>query len=82
LVRELRREFTVDCDLDGRGLGAQMKAADKSGATWLVLLGEDEWARGEVVLKDLKSGHQETVVKGRLMEELRARMSRTTQVNA
>jgi len=82
LVRALRREFTVDCDLDGRGLGAQMKAADKSGAAWLVLLGEDEWARGEVVLKDLKTGHQETVEKTRLMDELRARMSRTTQVNA
>ena len=27
----------------------------------LMLLGEDEWKRGEVVLKDLSSGRQETV---------------------
>ncbi len=71
LVRELRREFAADWDLEARGLGAQMKAADRVGATLVVLLGEEEWKRGEVVLKDLKTGTQRTVARARLTETLR-----------
>ena len=72
LVRELRREFIVDCDLDSRAFGAQMKAAGRSGARRMVLLGEEEWKRGEVVVKDLASGVQDTVARERLAEALRA----------
>ncbi len=71
LVRALRREFRVDFDLEARGFGAQMKAAGKSGARRMVLLGEDEWRRGEVVVKDLASGVQETIPRERLIETLR-----------
>ena len=74
LVRELRREFSVDCDLESRGFGAQMKAAGKSGARLLVLLGEEEWTRGEVVIKDLSSGEQQTVKRERLADSLRERL--------
>jgi histidyl-tRNA synthetase len=71
LVRELRREFTVDWDLESRAFGAQMKAAGRSGARRMVLLGEEEWKRGEVVVKDLVSGVQDTVARDRLVEALR-----------
>jgi histidyl-tRNA synthetase len=74
LVRRLRRAWPVDVDLEARGLGAQMKAADRSGAAWLVLLGEEERARGEVVLKDLRGGAQQAVALDRLNDELRARL--------
>ena len=74
LVRALRREFSVDCDLESRGFGAQMKSAGKSGARLLVLLGEEEWARGEVVIKDLASGAQQTVQRERLPDALRERL--------
>ena len=72
LVRELRRELSVDCDLEARGFGAQMKAAGKSGARLMVLLGEDEWRRGEVVIKDLATGAQRTVKREALLPALRA----------
>ena len=75
LTRELRRAFRVDCDLEARGMGAQMKSADKAGARVVVLLGEDEWKRGEVVLKDLGSGEQKTILREQLAEELRRRLS-------
>ncbi len=68
LVRELRREFAVDVDLESRAFSAQMKAAGKSGAHWMVLVGEDEWKRGQVALKDLADGTQSTVG----LEELHA----------
>lgn len=61
LVRALRQVYTVDYDLEARGLNAQMKAADKSGARAVMLLGDDEWQRGEVVLKELRTGAQQTV---------------------
>jgi histidyl-tRNA synthetase len=74
LVRGLRREFAVDCDLESRGFGAQMKSAGKSGARLMVLLGEDEWRAGSVVVKDLGTSAQESVPRERLSEALRARL--------
>jgi histidyl-tRNA synthetase len=75
LVRELRGEFEVEVDVEARGLGAQMKSAGKSGARLALILGEDEWKRGEVMLKDLEAGTQETVARDRVIETLRARLA-------
>jgi histidyl-tRNA synthetase len=61
LARALRQVYVVDYDLEVRGMNAQLKAADKRGARAVMLLGEEEWQRGEVVLKDLASGTQQTV---------------------
>ena len=44
------------CDLCGRGLKAQMKYADKIGAKYTVVLGEDELYSGKVIIKDMKNG--------------------------
>ncbi len=73
LVRELRRRFRVETDVESRGFNAQMKAAGKSGARFLVIAGEDEWTRGEVVLKDSKTGEQKAVKREVLADELSAR---------
>jgi histidyl-tRNA synthetase len=73
LVRELRQRFRVEADVEARGFGAQMKSAGKSGARFLVIAGEEEWARGEVVLKDSKSGEQKAVRREMLAAELAAR---------
>ncbi len=73
LARELRHEFVVECDVEARGFGAQMKAAGKSGARFLVIMGEDEWARGEVALKDSRTGTQETLAPAALAAALRAK---------
>ncbi len=74
LARDLRREFVVEIDVEGRGFGAQMKAAGKSGARFLVILGEEEWGRGEIALKDSKTGTQRTLAPGALADALRAGM--------
>ena len=52
-----------------------MKAAGKSGARLLVIVGEDEWKRGEVAVKDLASGTQETLARAGLAEALGARLA-------
>lgn len=72
LVRRLRREFAVEADVESRAFGAQMKAAGKSGARVLLIVGEDEWKQGIVALKDSKTGAQQAVAVDRLAETLRA----------
>jgi histidyl-tRNA synthetase len=76
LVRDLRRRFRVEADVEARAFNAQMKAAGKSGARFLVIAGEEEWARGEVALKDSKTGEQKAVRRDALAAELEARVSR------
>jgi histidyl-tRNA synthetase len=75
LARELRRNLSVELDVEARGFSAQMKAAGKSGARLLVILGEEEWKRGEVAVKDLASGTQETLARAGLAEALGARLA-------
>ncbi len=58
-VQELRRTgLFVSWDTSGHGLGGQMKRADRSGARFAVLLGDDELDRGTATLKDLSTGEQ------------------------
>jgi len=77
LARELRREFAVEIDVEARGFSAQMKAAGKSGARFLVIMGEEEWNAGQqVALKDSKSGTQETLTRDAVAAALRAKLVR------
>ena len=40
----------------GRGMKGQMKDADRSGARYAVIFGDDELAAGEATVKDLEHG--------------------------
>lgn len=62
LARELRSAgLKVMTPLSVGGFGAQLKQATKFNARFVVLFGDDELKRGEVLVKDLKSGVQKTV---------------------
>lgn len=61
----------TDLDLMGRGMKGQMKDADRSGARYAVILGDEEMAAGEATVKDLTSGDQERVPLDRLEERLK-----------
>lgn len=52
---------SVETDLVGRGLKAQMKYADKIGARWVMVVGDNELATGRAQLKDMDSGRAEEV---------------------
>ncbi len=57
LCAKLRAEgFQVQTDLCGRGLKAQMKFADKSGACFTTVLGDNELLTGAVRLKNMETG--------------------------
>ncbi|MGG7099548.1 histidine--tRNA ligase [Rhodococcus sp. 24CO] len=51
----------VDLAYGNRGVKGSMKAADKSGAAFALVLGERELEEGVVVLKHLATGEQESV---------------------
>ncbi|MBD2844567.1 histidine--tRNA ligase [Paenibacillus sp. IB182496] len=53
--------LAVERDYGGRKMKAQLKSADRYEARLAVILGEDELARGEAVLKAMASGEQQTV---------------------
>ena len=63
---ELRRAgVRVDLAYGGRGLKGAMKAADRSGARFALVLGERDLAAGQVGLKDLVAGEQVAGAGGR-----------------
>lgn len=75
IARELRNAgFNVDCSVQpNRGLGDQLKYANRKGVRFAVIAGSVELERGEAALKDLWSGEQVTVPLARLAEEMRIR---------
>ena len=62
----------VACDLayGDRGLKGAMKAADRSGARWAVVVGDRDLQAGVVQLKDLSDGSQTAVPLDDLLEKL------------
>jgi histidyl-tRNA synthetase len=57
------REEGISSDLDygGRGMRAQFKQADRTGASYVAILGEDELARGVCTVRDMASGEERIV---------------------
>ena len=77
LLCERLRQAGVPCDTDyeDKSLGKLFKAADKRGVRLVVVLGTDELARGEVKVKDLTTGTEETLrADASLAAALRARL--------
>lgn len=53
--------FEAQCDICGRGLKAQMKYADKIGALYSLVLGDNELENGKAVIKNMATGEQTDV---------------------
>jgi len=62
LADRLRRDgLVVVVDVMARGLRAQMKQADRLGAAFVLLLGDEEIKRGAAMLREMATGQQEEV---------------------
>jgi histidyl-tRNA synthetase len=71
LAGQLRRAgVRVDLAYGGRGLKGAMKAADRSGARYALVLGDRDLAAGTVAVKDLASGEQQSVPLDAAVEHL------------
>ncbi|WP_069111992.1 histidine--tRNA ligase [Jiangella alba] len=72
LVTSLRREgVAADLATGGRGLKGAMKAADRSGAKYAVVVGERDLAEGVAQVKDLATGDQQAVSVNGLVTHLK-----------
>ncbi|MCP2035035.1 histidyl-tRNA synthetase [Planomicrobium sp. HSC-17F08] len=62
IIKDLRSSgISADMDYTGRKLKAQMKSADRKGASYVIVMGETEMASGQVALKEMATGEQQTV---------------------
>jgi histidyl-tRNA synthetase len=57
-------------DHEGRGLKSQMKRADKLGARYVAIMGEDELAEDVWTVRDMTASSQERVSDVKLAEYL------------
>jgi histidyl-tRNA synthetase len=77
LALELRRGgVAVDRAESGRSPKSQMKSADRSGARYALLLGDDERAEGTVTIRSLRDeAEQRSIARADLLDELRKLLS-------
>ncbi|MDX2926998.1 histidine--tRNA ligase [Streptomyces sp. NRRL_B-16638] len=74
-VTELRKNgVAADFSYGGKGLKAAMKAANRSGARYTLVLGERDLAEGVVQLKDMESGEQTAIGVNEIVAELESRL--------
>ena len=68
LSDELRRHgIAVDRGFDQRSMKAQMKAADRSGAEFAIIIGTDELAENQVTLRDLRGDGTQSILDRQLL---------------
>ena len=75
LAHRLREAgLRVEYALSPQAVGKQLKLADARNARLALVVGPDERARGEIVIKDLQSGSQETVPSQSSVDIIKARI--------
>ncbi len=69
LLRDLRRAgVNAQIEYEGRSLKSQMKRADRLKAPLVMMLGDDELARGEVTVKHMATSTQESIARESAVE--------------
>lgn len=75
LIEDLRRAGIPVAEALGReSLKAQLRLADRAGTSLALILGQQEIFEGNVIIRDLTRGLQETVPIGTLVTELKKRL--------
>lgn len=64
--------WSTEYDLLARALSRQMKEASRRGARWLLLLGPRELEKGEVAVRNMRTGQQVAVAASEVLTWLRA----------
>lgn len=67
-----RAGWKAETDYAGRSLKAQLKTADKLGAKYVAVFGEDEIKTGSVLLKCMETSEQQKIQADQLLEALAA----------
>lgn len=68
------RGIRTDRTFGGGSMKSQMKRADRSGARYVLVLGEDEIAKGVISLRDMTESKQEEISRGEVENYLASRL--------
>ena len=68
--------ISVDRAFDNRSMKAQMKAADRSGATIALIIGTDEVAAGRIIVRPMNSGQQYAIAQDQLVAAIRSELQK------
>ncbi len=71
LSKARAKGISADMDYLGKSLKAQMKIADRIGASYVYIIGEDEINKKSAILKEMERGEQKEVPFKALTEELK-----------
>ena len=67
--------YSVEQEFGGGSLKSRMRKANRSGARFAVIIGENELAKGEVIVKQMDTSEQTSVPVGRIIDALDERLS-------
>jgi histidyl-tRNA synthetase len=82
LAIELRRAgISAEFDYTDRSLKTQMKDANRLGARWAALIGEDELRADTVTLRDMVTGDQTTVPRAEAIAAIRQKLGGAREVS-
>jgi len=72
LLARFLRSRGVECLLEfkERGLKSQLSRASKLGASWALIIGEEEIRKGRYQLKDMKKGTQVEAAKDKILRTI------------
>jgi histidyl-tRNA synthetase len=75
LLEQLRKaNISVEANLEKDNIKSQIKNADRVGASYSLILGQQEVLDGMIIIKDMVSGLQETIPFDRIIDELKKRL--------
>lgn len=76
LIKDFRSHgISADMDYTGRKLKAQMKSADRKGASYVIVIGETEMASGKAGLKEMATGEQQELPFSEMAEKIKKKKS-------
>lgn len=79
LIHQLRLEgLSTEKDYQGRKIKAQMKSADRLHAAYVAILGDDELERGEITVKHMATGEQETLPLEGFSQAMKKKINKAT----
>jgi histidyl-tRNA synthetase len=77
LLEDFRKSNIQVSESFGRdSLKAQLKIADRVGAKYTLILGQKEALEGTIIIRDMKTGRQETIKLERVVKEIKKRLKK------
>jgi len=74
-----REGIGAEMDFDGRSLKSQMKRADRLGAAYVLIVGENELSRGQAILRNMQTREQVSILLDNLVDHIKMQLETANQ---